>query len=358
MCVRVYVQFMLSKYGYLRCQIRRRRRRETGWREGRRQSPHHTYDEDHLSPTLIPWGGHFSLAEDEGAGEEVEVCDDAEVEDAIREYQSTYNLTATGELNEETKQLMSTSRCGNKDNDLGASIPDNNNNTQNSNPGDSGGRGDGAGRFRAGTGASPRLRRRAVSNRVHTDHPSHLLRVLAKSASSAKRAALSRHRRYLQDYLRELSRRDPDPRLKKDSNSDPQPYVHLLRPWSRKKQRRARRSIQMTATSPIQQQQLQADEQRQSSFMGLLVSEHRPGLDVFASAPSGVFSKDVIRWRLLTTGYSTRIPVDDQKATLNLAFRMWSEVIPLRFVEDTTSDINEVDIEVAFGRGECWVCCV
>ncbi|PVD30418.1 hypothetical protein C0Q70_09684 [Pomacea canaliculata] len=66
-----------------------------------------------------------------------------------------------------------------------------------------------------------------------------------------------------------------------------------------------------------------------------------------------MFNKEVIRWRLLTTGYSTRIPPEDQRATIDLAFRMWSEVIPLRFIEDTTSDINSVDIEVAFGRGAC-----
>ncbi|ESO91057.1 hypothetical protein LOTGIDRAFT_122269 [Lottia gigantea] len=64
-----------------------------------------------------------------------------------------------------------------------------------------------------------------------------------------------------------------------------------------------------------------------------------------------IWKKNEIRWRLLSTGYSTHIPVEDQRATIDLAFRMWSEVTPLKFVEDLTGDIRHVDIEVEFGRG-------
>lgn len=64
------------------------------------------------------------------------------------------------------------------------------------------------------------------------------------------------------------------------------------------------------------------------------------------------FTKSDIRWRLLQTGISTRIPLEEQRASLNMAFRMWSEVIPLNFEENVSGDIKAVDIEIAFGRGE------
>lgn len=64
-----------------------------------------------------------------------------------------------------------------------------------------------------------------------------------------------------------------------------------------------------------------------------------------------MFKKKVVRWRLLSSGYSNRIPLEEQRATLTLAFRMWSEVIPINFVEDLTSDVRDVDIHIAFGRG-------
>ena len=65
-----------------------------------------------------------------------------------------------------------------------------------------------------------------------------------------------------------------------------------------------------------------------------------------------MFKKKVVRWRLLASGYSNRIPLEEQRATLTLAFRMWNEVIPINFVEDLTSDVRDVDIHIAFGRGK------
>lgn len=50
-----------------------------------------------------------------GLEEGGEICDEKEVQKAIRNYQRTYNLPETGELDDDTKSLMSTSRCGNKD---------------------------------------------------------------------------------------------------------------------------------------------------------------------------------------------------------------------------------------------------
>uniref|UniRef100_A0A3B5LC03 Matrix metallopeptidase 21 n=1 Tax=Xiphophorus couchianus TaxID=32473 RepID=A0A3B5LC03_9TELE len=63
------------------------------------------------------------------------------------------------------------------------------------------------------------------------------------------------------------------------------------------------------------------------------------------------FSKDVLRWRLIGEGYSSQLTIDEQRYIFRLAFRMWSEVSPLEFVEDTWSPLEDVDIKLGFGTG-------
>ncbi|XP_028991154.1 matrix metallopeptidase-21 [Betta splendens] len=63
------------------------------------------------------------------------------------------------------------------------------------------------------------------------------------------------------------------------------------------------------------------------------------------------FSKKVLRWRLIGEGYSSQLSIEDQRYILRMAFRMWSEVSPLEFVEDTRSPLEDVDIRLGFGTG-------
>uniref|UniRef100_A0A3B3ZCJ2 Peptidase metallopeptidase domain-containing protein n=1 Tax=Periophthalmus magnuspinnatus TaxID=409849 RepID=A0A3B3ZCJ2_9GOBI len=63
------------------------------------------------------------------------------------------------------------------------------------------------------------------------------------------------------------------------------------------------------------------------------------------------FSKTVLRWRLIGEGYSSQLSVEEQRYVFRLAFRMWSEVCPLEFIEDTASPLEEVDIRLGFGTG-------
>jgi matrix metalloproteinase-21 len=74
----------------------------------------------------------------------------------------------------------------------------------------------------------------------------------------------------------------------------------------------------------------------------------------FEDAKSGAddrtrFQKDEnrpVQWRLLADGVSGKIPVTDQRAVLELAFRMWSEVIPLKF-----NEANKLtDVVIAFAK--------
>ena len=57
-----------------------------------------------------------------------------------------------------------------------------------------------------------------------------------------------------------------------------------------------------------------------------------------------------VRWRLLADGVSGKIPLIDQRAILELAFRMWSEVIPLKFHESNSIDVVDVDVIIAFAK--------
>lgn len=66
------------------------------------------------------------------------------------------------------------------------------------------------------------------------------------------------------------------------------------------------------------------------------------------------FSKTVLRWRLIGEGYSSQLSIDDQRYIFRLAFRMWSEVSPLKFVEDTRSPLEDIDIRLGFGTGAAY----
>ncbi|XP_035259612.1 matrix metallopeptidase-21 [Anguilla anguilla] len=63
------------------------------------------------------------------------------------------------------------------------------------------------------------------------------------------------------------------------------------------------------------------------------------------------FSKKVLKWRLIGEGYSSQLSIDDQRYIFRLAFRMWSEVSPLEFEEDSHSPLEEIDIRLGFGTG-------
>uniref|UniRef100_F6X9G3 Matrix metallopeptidase 21 n=1 Tax=Ornithorhynchus anatinus TaxID=9258 RepID=F6X9G3_ORNAN len=63
------------------------------------------------------------------------------------------------------------------------------------------------------------------------------------------------------------------------------------------------------------------------------------------------FSRRTLRWRLVGEGYSSQLSVDEQRAVLRSAFRMWSEVTPLQFQEELGARAAPVDVRLAFGRG-------
>nr|XP_014349535.1 PREDICTED: matrix metalloproteinase-21-like [Latimeria chalumnae] len=95
---------------------------------------------------------------------------------------------------------------------------------------------------------------------------------------------------------------------------------------------------------------------RKKRFLQQLVEHHRQKRNdndfIDNSNPAGLgFSKSVLKWRLLGEGYSSQLTIDKQRYILQLAFRMWSEVMPLNFVEDMSSPATDIDIKLGFGTG-------
>ncbi|XP_064421790.1 matrix metalloproteinase-21-like [Latimeria chalumnae] len=99
-----------------------------------------------------------------------------------------------------------------------------------------------------------------------------------------------------------------------------------------------------------------ANSVRKKRFLQQLVEHHRQKRNdndfIDNSNPAGLgFSKSVLKWRLLGEGYSSQLTIDKQRYILQLAFRMWSEVMPLNFVEDMSSPATDIDIKLGFGTG-------
>lgn len=90
--------------------------------------------------------------------------------------------------------------------------------------------------------------------------------------------------------------------------------------------------------------------QSRKRHLASLVSKKRQKRDLGESGYMA-FSKSLLKWRLIGEGYSSQLSIEDQRYIFRLAFRMWSEVSPLEFVEDTHSPLEDVDIRLGFGTG-------
>ncbi|XP_061665617.1 matrix metallopeptidase-21 [Syngnathoides biaculeatus] len=89
---------------------------------------------------------------------------------------------------------------------------------------------------------------------------------------------------------------------------------------------------------------------RKKRHLAALVSQRRRRRDL-GEAGRVAFSKSFLKWRLMGEGYSSQLSVEEQRYIFRLAFRMWSEVSPLQFVEDNLSPLEDIDIRLGFGTG-------
>ncbi|CAK6956781.1 matrix metallopeptidase-21 [Scomber scombrus] len=95
---------------------------------------------------------------------------------------------------------------------------------------------------------------------------------------------------------------------------------------------------------------LQSETVLRKHHLATLISKSRHRRDLSETGYMA-FSKNVLKWRLIGEGYSNQLSIEDQRYIFRLAFRMWSEVSPLEFVEDTHSPLEDIDIRLGFGTG-------
>lgn len=103
-----------------------------------------------------------------------------------------------------------------------------------------------------------------------------------------------------------------------------------------------------SVNSSVQVRQGKTARRRKRHLASLAKKRHKRDV----SEPGHMaFSKSLLKWRLIGEGYSSQLSIEDQRYIFRLAFRMWSEVSPLEFVEDTHSPLEDVDIRLGFGTG-------
>ncbi|KAM9327046.1 matrix metalloproteinase-21 [Gastrophryne carolinensis] len=92
---------------------------------------------------------------------------------------------------------------------------------------------------------------------------------------------------------------------------------------------------------------------RQKRFLDMLMNSDKNRKEMKALQSSGgpVFNKKLLKWRMIGEGYSSQLSINEQRYVFRLAFRMWSEVMPLDFEEDNSSPLSQIDIKLGFGRG-------
>jgi len=297
-----WLQAYLEKYGYLHCStVRRRRRFITDVREGSRA------DTDRRR-----------------------TCDETDVREAVRVLQATLRLRPTGRLDHQTRAAMSSRRCGNDDVAVAVAA--------------------------AATDRDMVVPRRRMRRRVAVDyfrhHKRHRRRHLAggeershgdtggKIGLSALAPAPAITTRGL--IVEKIPSSSDEWRRREDMLRQIKSHVtaELNRPTTARERSVARAVSRLATARRVRKRR----------------SLRAVSIDQVFEGPAGRstrFPKDrPVRWRLLDEGYSSKIPLADQKSRLELSFRMWSEVTPIKFVEDRQTSILDIDILIAFGKRE------
>lgn len=301
-------------------------------------------------------------------------CTDNEVHSAIKKFQASKGLKPTGDLDQPTLNLMRQRRCGNKDTEtsfssMNARLPVGNGlalavNTSSD-------------MLATATSSSPlrRRRRSTVRERIRqwkeeenvkqwsTQRiPAHMHRLLVHDA--AENTRVHRKRRDIRDAKGKL--------LKTILNDEEviDPWQHRLDQLQEIRERRMKSTPTRTpAAMPewsTEELEEQAKQNRKRVYFMYEDGEHphihntsephevrrvkRSFDKTFPNSSYGwtyIFNNQrPVTWVL--TQMSERVPELEQFSTLELAFRMWSEVIPLSF---TCNAPPIPDVQVTFHKG-------
>ena len=258
--VYVVLQQYLNKYGYINCTYARRLQRDVD----------------------------FAMFEEMDEVDKVrashkKACKTVDVLAALKKLQLKLGLPPSGVLDGKTKQVLSSGRCGNKDNDHPLLVVSKENTTHSESDDDE-------------------------SRSHHRDKRSLLETIIGGRNKHMLSPSVRRRKRMLAEIMERIA-----------NENDTEKYrVHPRRKRS-------------TPMDPF-----------------------RPGDEAYLTKFKQ--GDEPITWRLLEAGYSKRFPITDQQSMLELAFRMWSEVVPLRFRRQDGGDIDDVDVQIAFGKGKMRLC--
>ncbi|KAK8399067.1 hypothetical protein O3P69_004264 [Scylla paramamosain] len=256
------------------------------------------------------------------------ICSQGEIEKAIKKFQKVYHVGNGGTLDSPTVGLLSRPRCGNPDSIMeefevnqGAQIP-----------------------------GGSRSRRRAPQDNealqpnedvrdINVPEEQYILHeedidntddvpdqeMLKKVAEELRRAAEARH-----------------PKPESHLEWEPHPEEAL------KRRKRWLEEMSARYTSGEEDLRLAALTSHPAVANATSTKQHDRDKRSSFSYTGQRFQAKLIKWRLVTAGYSSQLDIGAQRASLALAFRMWSEVIPPVFLEQSTADI--VDISIGFGK--------
>ncbi|XP_054706403.1 matrix metalloproteinase-21-like [Uloborus diversus] len=325
---------VLKRYGYLRCGSGRRRNHPTRHKEGRH-----------------------------GRGR----CGPEEIRQAVKRYQNTYNIPVTGSLDEATLKTMSESRCGNPDNESRASA------------------------FKPMIRPKKRVGKRSHNYQQFSRHKREaslnndaiengffslynlnpkeeperkfINEILHKVTVDYKH--LKSEERILTEFSKPTSKFFVhNPETEKDNLENQKitfesavpiyefvlgerrPSVEEPLPPGTSITRRKRwleRYLQELESGELDRKLLENHEETQ---------KRRRKRSLATGVEGQSFTNEVVTWRLVGSAYSNQLTINTQRTALALAFRMWGEVIPLVFQEDIRSPVDDVDVLIAFGRGE------
>lgn len=312
-------------------------------------------------------------------------CTDLDIEEALRTLQETFKLSPTGRLDEDTKRTMSRGRCGNRDKET--SVPHPISYLEEEPTGVGPKTRNRVGRHRklgpkrrvkvtglkAGRVARASARHidrvvveggaqdRSVRDRVAEDSPRRrrIVRSPIEAEEGASIGALDRRLRMLGEIKSRLSEQQKTNQVerKKDS-ADAERQSNVIQsdqPRISTQMERQRNIAQAERRLTRRKTKLASRSRVRRKRMTVLASSIDLDFELVPGHESrSRLVKDEnkpVRWRLLENGISGKIPLIEQKAVLELSFRMWSEVIPLKFAENDALDLAAIDIIIAFGRG-------
>lgn len=262
------------------------------------------------------------------------MCTDWEVWKALRVLQANFNIRQTGHFDDQTIRTMSQRRCGNSDVIKTTLLTSSQTSSQTDSPVE-----DNAVVTRGA--AQQRIARRSNKGRLRSRRSVKLNVDLANPTPGGGGAttgpydlepveyvetnAMERRKRMLEEIRNKLERRQ--------TKRDERPLAKRTSGLKVKRRRIRRKRLSTNMGS---------EDRNSTGEEGTTEGQQRLNRD----------ENTPVRWRLMAEGMSERVPIIEQKATLHLAFRIWGEVIPLRFIEDDDeSDLNGIDILLAFGKG-------